>query len=94
LPLAELNRALDKLTHVEHTDVSNDAMAVEGIGGDLRVPRTDLGTLILNQRDFQSVFLGVAQDQRLSTETSVEPQSNRNIVMDGIPRSSPSRDTY
>lgn len=32
--------------------------------------RTDLGTAALNQRDFQTVFLGISRDKRLSTETT------------------------
>ena len=46
--------------------------------------RTDLGALALNQRDFQTVFLGVANDQRLATEPSTTPQSDRTVTTDGI----------
>ncbi len=44
--------------------------------------RTDLGSLVLNQIDFAQLFLGVAQDQRLATETDANAQ--RTVVTDGI----------
>ena len=46
--------------------------------------RADKGSLVLNQRDFQGIFLGVSLDQRLPTETSTGNDSRRALALDGI----------
>jgi hypothetical protein len=46
--------------------------------------RTDLGSLAQNQADFTPIFIGVSQDQRLSTETSTGHDSWRTIIAEGI----------
>jgi len=46
--------------------------------------RPDLGSLVLNQRDFADLFAGVMVDQRLAAETSTGNDSRRTIVADGI----------
>jgi len=46
--------------------------------------RADKGSLVLNQCDFAALFLGVALDQRLSTETSTGNDSRRLVCLDGV----------
>lgn len=46
--------------------------------------RADKGSKALNQADFRTLFLGVAADQRLSTETSTGNDSRRLVIIDGI----------
>ena len=46
--------------------------------------RTDLTTAALNQADFAPLFIGVAGDQRLSTETSTGSTSNRRVILEGV----------
>jgi hypothetical protein len=46
--------------------------------------RADTGTLLGNQADFLAVFLGVAAEARLATETSVAHDALRLVVLDGV----------
>lgn len=46
--------------------------------------RTDLGAISRNQADFRALFLGIALDQRLSTETSTGNDSRRVLAVEGV----------